>query len=302
LWVRRPLRPDVLLAFALAALVLSGGCKKEWEEVFEGGEEFRDVREQMEERHRQEQAAEARREAALEAKVAAAMRPDKAFGKEPVELNPKVRWMIQHRLACKDAECTDKWTERIKGLGNVEPALLPLLADQTMPILIEAVRLIGLLEYKTAGMAVTELLAHKQTRVRRAAASTLRWLKNPDTALPIITRLRVVKRPDEQSALLNALAGMQTPVALKALRTGALSSDLSVAMAAVRALSERHDDELVPIYKDVINTAESPPVKMRALEALATNPSKLATTALKRAARSRDPAIKAKAKELLKGR
>lgn len=298
-WV---LGADRSLLLILALLLVATGCK-EMGEVFQPVEEFQDTRQKEEEERLAAEQVEAQRVQRLEDEFRAAARrgdgPD--FGPEPDKRADKVRWLVQHRLACNDQACSEAHLKRFAEFGpELGNDLIALVYDPELKLGVEAVRLVGLLDIKASASALTDLLLHDKSAIRLAAIRALTWLKVDSTAMALAARLPRAPTGAERSALVQALASLGGPNVVKTLGTAALSRELDQAHAAIAGLAKMKSKAAVAKLDAVVNLAEGASTKRHALEALAGIGTPAARKALTDATRSRDPQVKAWAREILK--
>ena len=290
----------LLVAIVLCACLVPS-CK-EMDEVFAPAEEMsREARQKREqEKKQQSQNSAATREQELARRLAAAGATGDP-GPEPDALKDKVRWLIQKRLRCQEAACSDRYLRRFRGLKGVGPELLTLVRPQElMAVQVEALRLVGLLGYSDMARGLAEQLDNPSARLRKAACTSLAWLKADEAAVAVVERLRHARERSERVCLMGALAAMPGPVSLKWLTQAAASRSVDEALAAVRGLGSRAEPSAVRALEQAIGLSESGTVRRAALEAMARMNSRPAKAALQRAAKSPDAQVRELAKELLK--
>jgi hypothetical protein len=291
--------PDSIVVLVLCACLISS-CK-EMDEVFAPAEEMsREAREKREEEERNEaENSAALREQELARRVATSGRTED-LGPEPAALGEKTRWLIKKRLRCENADCSDRYLRRLRVLKRVGPELLTLVRPaEPMAVQLEALRLVGLLGKTDMAPGLAQQLSNPSARLRKAACTSLAWLKADAVAVEVAERLRHVRDRSERVCLMGALAAMNGPVSLKWLSKAAASRSVDEALTAVRGLGTRSEPAAARALEQAIALSESGTVKRAALEAVARMKSRQGKAVLRRASRSPDAQVRKLAEELL---
>ena len=216
----------------------------------------------------------------------------------PADREGRIRWLVRKRIECSSPECSDQLLRSLRAEGDLRPVLVGMLSSDEVSVRLESVILLGVSGNDAVVSDVAGALRDVSPLVRRSAANALGWLKSPASVRPLIERLHEVRDGGERCWLLRALVGLPGEAPLQAFRRAALSNNSEQAHTGLQGLRARGDDSVMEVLKDVINQAESLSVKRGALDVVASLDSRRARQYLRRAARSRDPQVKAHARAL----
>lgn len=274
-------------------------------EVFEPTQEYNEQakRDKKAKEENLEEKEEERRKREWAARVSRAGRSKDTLGPEPDKLDAKVTWLVRKRVQCKDTDCSRSTLTRLRGMGNIGPALMAVASGtEATAVTVEALRLVGVLELKDMAVGVAQHLEHRRSPVRDAACTTLGWLKSEKAAVPIVERLHKAGKTSERVCLLGALGHIPGSVSLKALSRAASSRVNDEALRAVVGLGRRKEAQSAQALEAAVSLSEFTPVKHAALRALGGMRTSHSKKVLKRLAKSPDSDVRARARALLKRR
>ena len=263
----------VLVAFVF---VVSPSCK-ELGDAIEGGEEGRDMKRRIKARNERKKglttAAKRSKGSGLSPGELAAMEKRKAEGDwatfPPNSPAGRLLGEIRGRIECQDSKCKEHRLKRITESGNqMLPGLPALLRDQPNEVILDALRIIGLVKYQPALEAVGELVITSDEEIRSEALWTIGELRDP-RAVDFLARMVIMGFPKglAKSACtalgkIGAAAGIETVGGLWEL------SDSRARISCANALGR-------------IGTAEAVPLLVRAAKDRDQNINRAAIRALK---------------------
>ncbi len=213
---------------------------------------------------------------------------DRESEREPDSRAEKVAWLVQRRIRCDRAACSDALLQRLRSLRDISVELAPLVDSKDDATQIEAARLVALLELTALAPKVIALLDDDTTSVRRAACHALGLLRYTPGAAAVGLRLLRAHDVDERLCLVSTLAQLGGTAAAEALSLAAARGEVRGALAAVRALTRLASNESVTLLRGALFESPHVEVKRAAADALRESPDTRARAILAQAARTGD--------------